>query len=205
MFDSYPFDRLKGKMGLLVIHGDQDTTNPIDASKRMADAAKAAGVNASFATVPGGTHLAAYLTYASEIFDFLDTQRRSRRCLTMSGAAPQSHPQYGVTQIIYVLHAVSLVVGIVGTATVIGAFLLGWPSIIAVIINYVKRGDVQGTWLESHFRWQIRTFWFGRAVGRAVRAVRLPHARPRRVRGRGFRPASWRSGSSIASPAAGWR
>jgi uncharacterized membrane protein len=79
----------------------------------------------------------------------------------MSGAPPQSHPQYGVTQIIYVLHAVSLVVGIVGTATVIGAFLLGWPSIIAVIINYVKRGDVQGTWLESHFRWQIRTFWFG--------------------------------------------
>jgi len=53
------------------------------------------------------------------------------------------------------------VVGIAGTATVIGAFLLGWPSIIAVIINYVKRGDVRGTWLESHFRWQIRTFWFG--------------------------------------------
>ena len=76
VYDAYPFDRLKGKMGLLVIHGDQDTTNPIDASKRMADAAKAAGVNASFATVPGGTHLAAYLTYASEIFDFLDNQRK---------------------------------------------------------------------------------------------------------------------------------
>lgn len=76
VYDAYPFDRLKGKVGLLVIHGDQDTTNPIDASKRMADAAKAAGVNASFATVPGGTHLAAYLTYASEIFDFLDTQRK---------------------------------------------------------------------------------------------------------------------------------
>jgi uncharacterized membrane protein len=29
-----------------------------------------------------------------------------------------------------------------------------------VIINYVKRDDVKGTWLESHFRWQIRTFWF---------------------------------------------
>jgi uncharacterized membrane protein len=36
-----------------------------------------------------------------------------------------------------------------------------WPSIIAVILNYVKRSDVRGTWLESHFRWQIRTFWFG--------------------------------------------
>ena len=48
-----------------------------------------------------------------------------------------------------------------GAATVVGAFLTGWPSIIAVILNYVKRSEVRGTWLESHFRWQIRTFWFG--------------------------------------------
>jgi uncharacterized membrane protein len=34
------------------------------------------------------------------------------------------------------------------------------PSIIAVIINYIKRGEARGTFLESHFRWQIRTFWF---------------------------------------------
>jgi uncharacterized membrane protein len=65
------------------------------------------------------------------------------------------------TQIIYGLHALSLIIGIVGTATVVGAFLLGWPSIIAVIMNYIKRSDVRGTWLESHFRWQLRTFWFG--------------------------------------------
>jgi predicted peptidase len=71
VFDAYPFDRLKGKMALLVIHGDQDTTNPIAASQKMADAAKAAGVDAVYATVPGGTHLEAYLTYASQIFDFL--------------------------------------------------------------------------------------------------------------------------------------
>ena len=63
-------------MGLMVIHGDQDTTNPIEASKKMAGAAKAAGVNVVYATVPGGTHLAAYLTFASEIFDFLDTQKK---------------------------------------------------------------------------------------------------------------------------------
>jgi uncharacterized membrane protein len=66
-----------------------------------------------------------------------------------------------VTHIIYALHAVSLLTGIITTATVVGAFLTGWPSIIAVILNYVKRSDVRGTWLESHFRWQIRTFWFG--------------------------------------------
>jgi len=66
-----------------------------------------------------------------------------------------------VTQIIYALHAFSLLTGIIGAATIIGAFLTGWPSIIAVIVNYVKRSEVRGTWLESHFRWQIRTFWFG--------------------------------------------
>jgi uncharacterized membrane protein len=65
------------------------------------------------------------------------------------------------THAIYALHAISLVTGIVGAVTVVGAFLTGWPSLIAVILNYVKRGDVRGTWLESHFRWQIRTFWFG--------------------------------------------
>ena len=63
--------------------------------------------------------------------------------------------------LIYALHAFSLLTGILGAATVIGAFLTGWPSIIAVILNYVKRADVRGTWIESHFRWQIRTFWFG--------------------------------------------
>jgi len=63
--------------------------------------------------------------------------------------------------IIYGLHAFSLITGIIGTATVVGAFLTGWPSIIAVILNYAKRSEARGTWLESHFRWQIRTFWFG--------------------------------------------
>jgi uncharacterized membrane protein len=65
------------------------------------------------------------------------------------------------THVIYLLHAFSLLTGVLGAATVIGAFLIGWPSLIAVILNYVKRSDVRGTWLESHFRWQIRTFWFG--------------------------------------------
>ena len=76
VFDTYPFDRLKGKVSMMVIHGDQDTTNPIEASKKMADAAKAAGVDTVYATVPGGTHLEAYLTYASQIFDFLDSHRK---------------------------------------------------------------------------------------------------------------------------------
>jgi uncharacterized membrane protein len=75
-------------------------------------------------------------------------------------AAPSSS-LVGWTQFIYALHAFSLLTGIVGAATVVGAFLIGWPSIIAVVLNYVKRSEARGTWLESHFRWQIRTFWFG--------------------------------------------
>ena len=66
-----------------------------------------------------------------------------------------------LAHVIYGLHAFSLVTGIITAATVVGAFLTGWPSIIAVILNYVKRSEARGTWLESHFRWQIRTFWFG--------------------------------------------
>jgi uncharacterized membrane protein len=79
--------------------------------------------------------------------------------LSAAGAALQS--LIDRTQIIYALHALSLAIGVIGTVTVVGAFLLGWPSIIAVILNYVWRSEVAGTWLESHFRWQIRTFWFG--------------------------------------------
>ena len=60
----------------------------------------------------------------------------------------------------YALHALGLAIGAFGASTVVGTFIFGWPSIIAVIINYVKRGDARGTWLESHFTWQIRTFWY---------------------------------------------
>jgi uncharacterized membrane protein len=52
-----------------------------------------------------------------------------------------------LTMVIYALYAAS--------------FLLGITAIVAIVINYVKKGDVAGTFLESHFRWQIRTFWFG--------------------------------------------
>ena len=74
---------------------------------------------------------------------------------------PTLGPLFNWTQWIYALHAFSLLTGILGAATVVGAFLTGWPSIIAVILNYVKRSEARGTWLESHFRWQIRTFWYG--------------------------------------------
>jgi len=65
-----------------------------------------------------------------------------------------------VAHIVYALHALAIVVGIAGTATVVGSFIGSVPSIVAVIVNYVKRGDARGTWTESHYRWQIRTFWY---------------------------------------------
>ena len=75
--------------------------------------------------------------------------------------APTAEGLIALTYVIYGLHAFSACSGLLSPAFIITAFLTGWPSIIAVILNYVKRSDVRGTWLDSHFRWQIRTFWFG--------------------------------------------
>jgi uncharacterized membrane protein len=65
-----------------------------------------------------------------------------------------------IANVVYALHAFAIVVGIAGAATVLGSFVGSIPSILAVVLNYVKRGDARGTWAESHYRWQIRTFWF---------------------------------------------
>ena len=64
------------------------------------------------------------------------------------------------THWMYALHALSAAIGLVGSPFVITAFVFGWPSIIAVVMNYVRRSDARGTYLESHFSWQLRTFWF---------------------------------------------
>jgi uncharacterized membrane protein len=76
-----------------------------------------------------------------------------------------------VAHIVYALHALGLAIGAFGAASVLGSFLFGWPSIIAVIINYVKRSEARGTWLESHFDWQIRTFWWALLWALIVTAV----------------------------------
>lgn len=76
-----------------------------------------------------------------------------------------------IAHVVYALHAVSLAIGAFGARSVIGAFIFGWPSIIAVILNYVKRSDARGTWVESHFRWQIRTFWLAVFWGAVVALV----------------------------------
>jgi uncharacterized membrane protein len=76
--------------------------------------------------------------------------------------------------IIYALHALGLGIGAFGAASVVGSFLFGWPSIIAVILSYVKRGDARGSWMESHFTWAIRTFWFALLWAVVVALVSIP-------------------------------
>lgn len=68
-----------------------------------------------------------------------------------------------LTHVTYALHALGLAIGAFGATSIVGAFVFGWPSIVAVIVNYVHREEARGTWLESHLRWQIRTFWFALA------------------------------------------
>ena len=91
---------------------------------------------------------------------------------TLTVEAPASLVR--VSHLIYALHALGIGIGAFGAASVLGSFLFGWPSIIAVIISYVKRGEARGTWLESHFSWQIRTFWFALGWAVLVGLVSLP-------------------------------
>jgi len=76
-----------------------------------------------------------------------------------------------VAHVVYALHTISLAIGAFSAASVVGMFLFGWPSLLAVILNYVKRSEARGTWLESHFDWQIRTFWYALLWSAAVAAV----------------------------------
>lgn len=78
------------------------------------------------------------------------------------------------THAIYALHALSVIIGISGAGTIVGSFIFGLPSIIAVIMNYLKRREAQGSWLESHFRWQIRTFWFALLWSGVVLLISAP-------------------------------
>ena len=64
------------------------------------------------------------------------------------------------THWIYGLQALAVLTGLLGVRSVAGRFIWSLPSLIAVIMNYARRAETRGTWLESHFRWQIRSFWY---------------------------------------------
>lgn len=68
--------------------------------------------------------------------------------------------QVSYTHLMYGLHGFAIAIGILTAATIVGQFLFSLPSIIAVVMNYARRGSVRGTWLGTHFSWQLRTFWW---------------------------------------------
>jgi len=80
--------------------------------------------------------------------------------LPKAAPALPSEGMVTLTHVLYGLHGFSALMGMLGPVFIVTAFLTVWPSIIAVIINYVKRSDARGSWLDSHFGWQIRTFWY---------------------------------------------
>jgi len=92
----------------------------------------------------------------------------------LPGAPVVSESLITYTNIIYALHALSVLTGILTSATVVFSFIAGLPSIIAVIMNYARRSEARGTFLESHFQWQIRTFWFALLWAIVVGAVSFP-------------------------------
>jgi uncharacterized membrane protein len=94
-----------------------------------------------------------------------------------SGAAGVTVVDEGLityTHAIYALHALAVLIGITTAASIVGSFVCGIPSIVAVIMNYARRSATRGSFLESHFRWQIRTFWFAFMWALLIWAVSLP-------------------------------
>lgn len=65
-----------------------------------------------------------------------------------------------VAHIVYALHSLSIVTGVLTASSIVGAFVFSIPSVVAVVLNYCLRSDAEGTYLETHFAWQIRTFWY---------------------------------------------
>ena len=83
------------------------------------------------------------------------------------------HPLTGYTHAMYALHALAGFIGVTSGATIIGTFIFGLPSILAILMNYSRRDAVRGSWLESHFQWQVSTFWTAVGLGIALFCVAL--------------------------------
>ncbi len=77
-----------------------------------------------------------------------------------AAAVPVDESLLTYTHVMYALHSVAVLIGITTFHTIIGSFIGSLPSIVAVVMNYARRSATRGTYLESHFRWQLRTFWF---------------------------------------------
>jgi uncharacterized membrane protein len=74
--------------------------------------------------------------------------------------APGREPPVTATLVLYVLFIVAAIMALIAHGFPLIAPLFGIVGIVAIIFAYVKRDDAQGTWVASHLRWLIRTFWF---------------------------------------------
>src|SRR5258707_14558581 len=83
---------------------------------------------------------------------------------TLATSAPPAS-LISTTLLVYGLFGVAAVAGLVSSGFPLIAPLMGIVGIVALIIAYVKRADATGTWLASHLRWLIRTFWFSFLCG----------------------------------------
>jgi len=95
--------------------------------------------------------------------------------LSVTASVRQADPSLiSYTNVIYALHTLSVLIGLTSAVTIVGSFIFGLPSIIAVIMNYARQSEARGTFLESHFSWQIRTFWFALLWVLIIVALSLP-------------------------------
>src|SRR5256886_435079 len=74
--------------------------------------------------------------------------------------APIDESLLSYTHVMYALHSLAVLIGVTTFHTIVGSFIGSLPSIVAVVMNYARRSATHGTFIESHFRWQLRTFWF---------------------------------------------
>ena len=104
---------------------------------------------------PGANPLLARFARGTAIYPMIEIENHNPGLV-------QDSAENSVTtaHVMYALHAFSALSGVLSSAFVVTAFLSGWPSIIAIFINFYTRNKVRGTWLDSHWSWQQRTFWF---------------------------------------------
>ena len=91
---------------------------------------------------------------------------------TTTVAVDPRHIAYA--HIVYGLHALTILMGLFSAKLVAAEFVFSVPALVAVVMNYVRRPQVRGTWLDSHFRWQIRSFWIALIAIVILRLVFIP-------------------------------
>lgn len=92
----------------------------------------------------------------------------------MNTPQPQAESLLTYTHAVYALQALAVLAGLATARTVVHSFIFSMPSILALIMSYVRRSDARGTFLESHFTWQIHTFWLAVLISVALWIVTFP-------------------------------